>query len=99
MASTKKLSQHQLRQLMREKALSKVVKRIDSPLAKYDQKGNLSCAICSIVIHSETYWPAHLLEKAHKKVSFLWRFSLINWISIIRKLTNWNNLDNRNQPA
>lgn len=68
MSTTKKLTQAELRQLMREKAQGKVAKRIESPLAKYDEAGKLWCVVCNIVIHSESIWSSHLIEKSHKKV-------------------------------
>ncbi|KAI2809743.1 U6 snRNA-associated Sm-like protein LSm2 [Blomia tropicalis] len=67
MSTTKKLTQAELRQLMREKAQGKVTKRIESPLAKYDEAGKLWCVVCNIVIHSESIWSSHLIEKSHKK--------------------------------
>lgn len=62
------MSQQELRQMMREKAQKKTGPRIDSPLAKYDDKNNLWCVVCNVIVHSEALWTSHLIEKAHKKV-------------------------------
>lgn len=65
-----KLSQEELRQLMRATKAKKVA-RIDSPLARYDTKGKLSCAICNVPINGEANWSDHLVDFEHKKVLFL----------------------------
>lgn len=67
--STKKLSQQELRQLMREKVQNKTdIRRIDSPLARYDDRGQLWCRICNQIINNEFLWSTHLIGKLHKKV-------------------------------
>ncbi|OTF71157.1 hypothetical protein BLA29_001664 [Euroglyphus maynei] len=66
--STKKLSQQELRQLMREKVQNKTdIRRIDSPLARYDDRGQLWCRICNQIINNEFLWSTHLIGKLHKK--------------------------------
>nr|XP_027205965.1 zinc finger protein 830-like [Dermatophagoides pteronyssinus] len=65
--SSKKLSQQELRQLMREKVQSKKDIRIDSPLARYDDRGQLWCRICNQIINTEFLWSTHLIGKSHKK--------------------------------
>ena len=67
----KKISQSELRQLMREKAQHKITQRIDSPLAKYDDENNLWCVVCNIIIQLESRWSTHLVDKTHKKVKLL----------------------------
>lgn len=66
-----KLSQHELRELMREKVASKKAARIESPLAKYDSCNRLWCVVCNTFINSESLWPAHLITKSHKKVRMI----------------------------
>lgn len=72
-SSTNKLSQQELRQLMRDNAKSKATKHINSALAKYDEEDNLWCIVCNIIVH-ETVWTTHLIEKTHKKVFFYFCF-------------------------
>nr|XP_046915497.1 zinc finger protein 830-like [Dermatophagoides farinae] len=67
-SSKMKLSQQELRQLMREKTIqSKKCTRIDSPLARYDERGQLWCRICNQIINNELLWSTHLIGKSHKK--------------------------------
>lgn len=40
-------------------------KRIESPLAKYNSLGQLTCIICNQIIKSELIWNAHLNSKLH----------------------------------
>lgn len=42
-------------------------KRVESPFAKYNSLGHLSCAICSVPVKSEILWQAHVLGKQHKE--------------------------------
>lgn len=72
MAPSKKekkvVNQEELRRLMREKQRqSTEKKRIDSPFAKYNSLGHLSCALCSLQVRSELLWPTHVLGKQHKE--------------------------------
>ncbi|XP_034038881.1 zinc finger protein 830 [Thalassophryne amazonica] len=77
MSSSKKakklVNQEELRRLMREKQRqSNERKRVESPFAKYNSLGHLSCVLCSVQVKSELLWPAHVLGKQHKeKVSEL----------------------------
>eukprot|EP00047_Mylnosiga_fluctuans_P023290 m.135661 g.135661 ORF g.135661 m.135661 type:complete len:242 (-) comp9532_c0_seq2:1535-2260(-) len=41
-------------------------KKIDHPLAKYNNIGGLSCVLCNCPVKSEALWQAHLLSKRHK---------------------------------
>lgn len=67
--AAKKISQEELRQMMRERAAQqkKTLQRIESPLAKYDDKSNLWCVVCNVIVQSEALWTVHLLDKSHKK--------------------------------
>lgn len=42
-------------------------RRIESPLAKYNSLGHLSCVVCSIPIKNELLWQTHILGKQHKE--------------------------------
>lgn len=67
MSLKRKLTQDDLRKAMSEhKKKFGVVKKIDSPLAKYTDSGQLMCVLCKSVVRNETVWPVHLNSKAHK---------------------------------
>lgn len=42
-------------------------KRVESPFAKYNSLGHLSCVLCGVQVKSELLWPAHVLGKQHKE--------------------------------
>lgn len=42
-------------------------KRVESPFAKYNSLGHLSCVLCNVQVKSELLWPAHVLGKQHKE--------------------------------
>ncbi|XP_068092790.1 zinc finger protein 830 [Hyperolius riggenbachi] len=64
----KLVQQEELRRLMKAKQRETASKkRIESPLAKYNSLGHLSCAICNIQIKTELLWQAHILGKQHKE--------------------------------
>lgn len=72
MAPSKKekkvVNQEELRRLMREKQRqSTEKKRVDSPFAKYNSLGHLSCVLCNVQVKSELLWPTHVLGKQHKE--------------------------------
>lgn len=72
MASSKKgkkvVNQEELRRLMREKQRQTTdKKRVESPFAKYNSLGHLSCTLCNVQVKSELLWPAHVLGKQHKE--------------------------------
>ncbi|XP_034935809.1 zinc finger protein 830 [Chelonus insularis] len=66
--SSKKLTQQDLRKAMYDhKKKAGLVKRIESPLAKYTEAGQLMCIICKTIIRSEAIWVVHLNSKTHKE--------------------------------
>ncbi|XP_070830608.1 zinc finger protein 830 [Chaetodon trifascialis] len=72
MATSKKgkkvVNQEELRRLMREKQRQTTdKKRVESPFAKYNSLGHLSCVLCSVQVKSELLWPTHVLGKQHKE--------------------------------
>ncbi|XP_076600639.1 zinc finger protein 830 [Chaetodon auriga] len=72
MATSKKgkkvVNQEELRRLMREKQRQTTdKKRIESPFAKYNSLGHLSCVLCGVQVKSELLWPTHVLGKQHKE--------------------------------
>lgn len=80
--------------MMRERAAEqkKTLQRIESPLAKYDDKNNLWCVVCNVIVHSEALWTIHLVDKSHKKVRKRWKVAIIfvSWLLffVFRKLKN-----------
>ncbi|XP_031842438.1 zinc finger protein 830 [Nomia melanderi] len=68
MSLKRKLTQDDLRKAMSEhKKKLGVVKKIESPLAKYTDAGQLMCILCKTVVRNETAWPVHLNSKTHKE--------------------------------
>ncbi|XP_055057083.2 zinc finger protein 830 [Misgurnus anguillicaudatus] len=69
----KVVNQDELRRLMREKkSATDRQKRVESPYAKYNSLGHLSCVVCNTPIKSALLWQTHVLGKQHKdKVSEL----------------------------
>ncbi|KAI7809785.1 putative zinc finger protein 830-like, partial [Triplophysa rosa] len=70
-ASVKKgkkvVNQEELRRLMREKTISaERQKRVESPYAKYNSAGQLSCALCNAPVKSALLWQTHVLGKQHR---------------------------------
>ncbi|XP_019963597.2 zinc finger protein 830 [Paralichthys olivaceus] len=64
----KVVNQEELRRLMREKQRQTTdKKRVESPFAKYNSLGHLSCVLCGVQVKSELLWPAHVLGKQHKE--------------------------------
>lgn len=62
------MNQEELRRLMREKQRQSTdKKRVESPFAKYNSLGHLSCVLCGVQVKSELLWPAHVLGKQHKE--------------------------------
>lgn len=46
-------------------SMDKSTKKIESPFAKYNSIGQLTCIICNQVVKSELMWNAHLNSKTH----------------------------------
>ncbi|XP_032680394.1 zinc finger protein 830 [Odontomachus brunneus] len=68
MSLKRKLTQDDLRKAMNEHKKKLVtVKKIESPLAKYTDSGQLMCILCKSVVRNETVWPVHLNSKTHKE--------------------------------
>ena len=44
---------------------SSTQKKIESPFAKYNSIGQLSCIVCNQVVKSEILWNTHLNSKVH----------------------------------
>lgn len=67
----KKHTQNDLRKLMSEHKTKsqgeKNVKKIDSPLAKYNENGQLTCILCKTIVRSEDVWKVHINAKLHKE--------------------------------
>ncbi|CAF5133599.1 unnamed protein product, partial [Rotaria magnacalcarata] len=63
MASKPADTKAKLRELMKQEKQ----KRIDSPLAKYTNTGQLYCALCNQNLTSETFWKAHVNGRDHKQ--------------------------------
>ncbi|GBP48616.1 Zinc finger protein 830 [Eumeta japonica] len=64
----KKISQNELRRLMAEQK-GKIIKetsKINNPLAKYNEAGQLTCALCNSVVRSENVWQVHVNTKQHR---------------------------------
>ncbi|XP_058677070.1 zinc finger protein 830 [Ammospiza caudacuta] len=67
-AGRKQVRQEELRRLMREKQRQNAgKKRIDSPFAKYNSLGHLSCSLCNAPVKSELLWQTHVLGKQHRE--------------------------------
>ncbi|XP_015431752.1 PREDICTED: zinc finger protein 830 [Dufourea novaeangliae] len=68
MSLKRKLTQDDLRKAMSEhKKKLGVVKKIESPLARYTDVGQLMCILCKVIVRNETAWPVHLNSKSHKE--------------------------------
>lgn len=68
-SNSKKISQLELRRFMnahKRKALDSL-KKIESPLAKYSENGELTCIVCNSVVKSEAVWSVHINSKQHKE--------------------------------
>ncbi|EEZ98228.2 zinc finger protein 830 [Tribolium castaneum] len=66
--SKKKLVQTEFRRLISEKSkLQKDVKKIESPLFKYNDSGQLTCVLCKSVVKSEAVWTVHINSKQHRE--------------------------------
>ncbi|ELW61714.1 zinc finger protein 830 [Tupaia chinensis] len=67
-AGKRVVNQDELRRLMKEKQRQSTNrKRIESPFAKYNRLGQLSCALCNTPVKSELLWQTHVLGKQHRE--------------------------------
>ncbi|KAM5273342.1 zinc finger protein 830 [Ctenodactylus gundi] len=67
-AGKRVVNQEELRRLMKEQQrLSNNRKKIESPFAKYNRLGQLSCALCNTQVKSELLWQTHVLGKQHRE--------------------------------
>ncbi|KAL1914987.1 uncharacterized protein VTP21DRAFT_7692 [Calcarisporiella thermophila] len=66
MSSKPKPSKEEVRRLFSQTRNTRQ-ERINSPLARYDALGKLSCIVCNCVIKNEAIWSAHLGSKQHKE--------------------------------
>lgn len=71
-SAKKKYTQNDLRRLMSEqKAKNAPVKtsttKIQSPLAKYNDLGQLMCVLCKTIVRSDDVWKVHVNAKQHKQ--------------------------------
>ena len=48
-------------------SLGVVSKKIDSPLAKYNVSGQLTCLVCNVVVKSDKVWTAHVSGRQHRE--------------------------------
>ncbi|XP_013190284.1 zinc finger protein 830 [Amyelois transitella] len=62
----KKKTQEEMRRLMAERKKKESTK-IDNPLAKYNNAGQLTCVLCSSIVRSENVWPVHVNSKQHRE--------------------------------
>ncbi|XP_014291798.1 zinc finger protein 830 [Halyomorpha halys] len=65
----KKISQSELRRFMsaHKRKASENTKKIESPLAKYSDSGELTCIACNSVVKTEAIWGVHINSKKHKE--------------------------------
>eukprot|EP00128_Syssomonas_multiformis_P007723 Colp12_sorted_trinity150504_noHs@15513 len=63
--------QEELRRLMREAYKTKG--KVDSPYAKYNDAGKLTCIVCNKLVGSDDLWPSHLQSKSHKERFVLYK--------------------------
>lgn len=61
-SKTKPVGKGDIRRLMKETKT-----KLNSPLAKYNAAGQLTCILCSAVVKNELVWPAHVNGKLHKE--------------------------------
>ena len=52
-------------------------KRIESPIAKYNQLGQLTCIVCNQIVKSELMWNAHINSKSHLEAKNQLKMKLI----------------------
>ncbi len=52
-------------------------KRIESPIAKYNSTGQLTCIVCNQIVKSELMWNAHINSKSHLEAKNQLKMKLI----------------------
>lgn len=63
----KKKAQEEMRRLMAERKKKDIKPiKIDNPLAKYNNAGQLMCMLCSSIVRSEHVWQVHVKSKQHR---------------------------------
>ncbi|KAI8067196.1 hypothetical protein BC940DRAFT_301488 [Gongronella butleri] len=60
------MSSNDVRKLFKQQQAQRSQKRVEHPLAKYDNAGRLSCAVCQQGIKSAAVWSSHLTSSEHK---------------------------------
>ncbi|CAH0407423.1 unnamed protein product [Chilo suppressalis] len=64
----KKRAQDEMRRLMAERRNKDIKQvKINNPLAKYNNAGQLTCVLCSSVVRSEQVWTVHVNSKQHRE--------------------------------
>lgn len=64
----KKKTQEHMRKLMAERKKKDTASiKIDNPLAKYNNAGQLMCLLCASIVRSDNVWQVHLNSKQHKE--------------------------------
>ncbi|XP_047022046.1 zinc finger protein 830 [Helicoverpa zea] len=64
----KQKAQEEMRRLMAERKKKNIIPtKIDNPLAKYNNTGQLMCILCNSVVRSEHVWQVHLNSKQHRE--------------------------------
>lgn len=64
----KQKAQEEMRRLMAERKKKNIKPtKIDNPLAKYNNTGQLMCILCKSVVRSENVWQVHLNSKQHRE--------------------------------
>jgi len=48
-----------------KKSIEERKKKIDSPYAKYNNLGQITCTVCGTVVKTEVLWPVHCKNKTH----------------------------------
>lgn len=64
----KKKAQDEMRKLLSERKKKDVKPiKINNPLAKYNNAGQLMCILCSSIVRSENVWQVHVNSNQHKE--------------------------------
>ncbi|XP_059046052.1 zinc finger protein 830 [Achroia grisella] len=64
----KNKNQEEMRRLMAERKKKNIkLMKIDNPLAKYNNAGQLTCILCNSIVRSENVWTVHMNSKQHRE--------------------------------